>query len=216
MTGTGADRPAWVAEPGLMFTTYLEEALDSQQSLYSSFQAASWAVSAAHPQQQPWLDSNGNGIANESEDRLEAARRGFGDPGTFCKTPACAPTWPPLIEQVAVHPGTGGNEMVLEARVTDDVAVGLVWALIYPPTYQAPAGPELADDEVLSLVLPSQGNSWYRALLPPLSDSGAYRFVVYARDISGANARPKAISYVREARLNFPMILRRGVIPGER
>ena len=97
---------------------------------------------------------------------------------------------------------------MIEARVSDDVEVSLVWALMYPPTYQAPTGPELADDQAPTQVLLPQGNAWYRAAFPQLSDAGAYRFVVYARDISGANARPKASLYVREARFNFPLILR--------
>ncbi|MGB4980065.1 MAG: NosD domain-containing protein [Anaerolineae bacterium] len=208
ITGTGADQPAWVMSPGLIFTTFLGAALDGRQSVFSSFQTATWAVTAAHPLQQPWLDSDGDGIPNEVNDRLEAARRGFGDPGAFCKTPACAPTWPPVIEQVAVRPGAWGDDAMIEARVSDDVEVSLVWALMYPPTYQAPTGPELADDQAPTHVLLPQGNAWYRAAFPQLSDAGAYRFVVYARDISGANARPKASLHVREARFNFPLILR--------
>ena len=207
IASTSADSLAWASDTGAVFSDHLTAALGQMQSLFASFQAARWAAQAAHPSQLPWLDDDGDGVANEPEDGQEAARRGFLYPGTLCSDADCP--WPPYIAQTAISPAAQLGPRAIRAQVLDDETVRRVWAVIYPPSYTPPQpDEEMAGETLPTLVLPDQGNGWYGALYTGFSEFGRYRVVIYAEDNDLLEAQPAALEVRTGGRLFLPALLK--------
>jgi PKD repeat protein len=75
IASTGAYSMAYASDEGAVFDDAFISALDQKVSLKTAFDEAAWSVYQTHPQQTPWLDDNGNGLANETEEGWEAAQR---------------------------------------------------------------------------------------------------------------------------------------------
>jgi PKD repeat protein len=204
IASTGALNRAWASASGAVFSDHFIGALDQGDSLYNSFQKATWATQAAHPNQTPWLDDDGDEVANGALDGVESARRGFAFAGTLP-----AEQWPPYVVQVKGPIKPERTQGVIEAEVRDDEGVDDVWAVIYPPSYQAPEpGEEMVDEVLPTIVLqPQQGrDDWYAALYTGFLEQGVYTVVVYAEDFDDLAARPVAIEIGRAVYL--PLVMR--------
>ena len=181
---------AWASDDGAIFSDHFLDSLRRGESLYTSFRSAQIAAQIAHPQQQPWIDGDGDGVGTDDASQTVAAQRGFTFAGTFPDE-----IWPPFIAEVQpIEPDEQGRG-VLRAQVRDDVNVDSVWAVIYPPSYSAPAeSEELVQEALPTAVLLDQGNDWYGARFDGFSEKGIYRVVFYADDNQGAHARPVSMN----------------------
>ena len=194
IASTGAEKLAWASEKGAIFSDHFLAALGRQASLLGSFQAANWAVQSTPHNQTAWLDANGNSIPNEAEDEAIAALRHFAYAGTTGKQ------WPPYIAQVPI-PVVQNGRAEIQAEVRDDFEGARVWAVIYPPSYEAPnESEELVQENLQTTLLLDQGNNMYGATYSGFDQKGTYRVVVYAEDQDGQPARPMTI----EVEVNSP------------
>jgi hypothetical protein len=190
IASTAPSALAYASQEGAEFSDALLNALAQGSGLKTAFDEGQWAVSQAHPDQTPWLDSDGDGVPNETEDVEAAAQRAFA-----CAAAPDAEQWAPHIAQAEVKKvdvdfGTGE----IWANVQDDQAVQRVWAVVYEPSYQPPeVTNELAPPPLLKLRLDPQGEGWYGGLYPIFKETGAYRVVIYAEDDEGLLSRPQAV-----------------------
>lgn len=204
ITSTSAQYVAYASPTGAIFSDHFVAALDRGDSLYGGFQNSTWAVRAVYPDQQPWLDDNGNGIPNEAGDGQEAQRRGFTYSGTLHDN-----RWPPYIAEVRSPLAITAGRGLIRARVLDDKAVKDAWIVIYPPSWTPPpAGQQLVDENSPSLPLTNEGNNWYGVTYGGFTESGAYRVVVYAQDWEGLEAQPVVVDVVTGYAVYLPMAIR--------
>ena len=204
IASTGSTNLAYASSQGAVFSDHFTAALGQGQSLYQSFQTARWATQAAYPHQTPWLDDNGNNIANEQEDGMEAGQRGFAFSGTLADE-----SWPPYIIHVQEPTEIENGQGILRSQVRDDERVKRVWAVIYPPSYQPPLdGEELVNEIWPTIVLQNQGNEEYAATYTGFDEMGVYRVVVHAEDDNGLEARPVLIEMRTGWEVYLPMVLR--------
>ncbi len=203
MASTDDVNLAWASDDGAIFSDHLLDGLRGGESLYTSFENARIAAQIAHPQQQPWIDADGDGNGTDDASQTVAAQRGFAFAGTFPDE-----IWPPFIaEMQAIVPDDQGRA-VIRAQVRDDVAVDNVWAVIYPPSYQAPTeGEELVQEALPTTVLLDQGNDWYGARYDGFREPGTYRIVIYADDNEDVDARPVSVSVtIAGGNLYLPLV----------
>lgn len=146
MASTGTYPLAYASEDGAVFSDALVNALGRGMSLYGAFSEARSVSTAAHPDQTPWLDDNGDGLPNGHADGNEAQRRGFTYAGTFHNE-----QWPPYIMRAEAPAQIVHGEGTIKVEVRDDQGVLSVWAKIYKPSY-TPPNPEEAEEMVLETV----------------------------------------------------------------
>jgi uncharacterized repeat protein (TIGR01451 family) len=190
---------AYATQEGASFSDVFLESLEQGTSLHSAFEEGHWAARQGHPDQQPWLDDDEDGIANEAEDGEVAALRSLA-----CETLAPAENWPPYVKAVAVE-GLDGDQGEIQAQVQDDGAVAGVWVVIYPPSYAAPVSGEEMFGEPTPLVLEEHPTEegWYTRVYTGFDELGEYRLVVHAEDDEAAQGRPKE----KTVRTGWPVYL---------
>jgi hypothetical protein len=206
ITSTGAHALAYASQDGAVFSDALLAALERDMSLYGSFAEARASARQAHPGQVAWLDDDGDGLPNETEDGEEAQRRGFAYAGTFADE-----QWPPYVAWAQVRDVTG-DQGVIEAEVRDDSDVSSVYAVIYKPSYQPPdpAETEEMPQEDLPTVtlLDPDDDDVYSGLYEGFGEQGTYRVVIHARDDDLVEARPLAIETRTHWSLYLPLVIR--------
>ena len=198
--------PAWASLTGAEFSDQFFGRVRQGSNLYSSFWEARTSVQARWVQQDPWLDGDGDGIANEAEDFAVAADRGFSYVGTF------ADAWPPHIFAARLTGPIQDASGVIEADVRDDQGIDDVWAVIVPPSY---APPETSDELVplegedlpAPIRLQAVGDGIYRATYAGFEEPGVYRVIIYADDNTGLQAQPVTVE-VSTARKSFLPLIR--------
>ena len=203
ITSTSADSLAYASATGAYFSDHLLTALRQGQSLLGSFGEAQAAVQQIVTLQQPWLDSDGDGVPNEVEDEAAAAARGFGS-GSLDET-----TWPPFIAAATPPTTISDRRGTISAEVRDDKGVRRVWAVIYPPSYRAPTTQDqLAPETLPTIVLLPQGNNRYGAPYTGFDEAGDYQIVIHAEDGDGLEARPVDLIADAGTRLFLPAVMR--------
>jgi hypothetical protein len=191
IASTGSQNVAYASPAGAIFSDYFLAALGQGQSLYNGFQSARAAVQIAYPDQTPWLDDDGNGIANETTDGQEAQRRGFTYAGTFDSR------WPPYVAQVSGPAVAPNGQGTIRAQILDDPDswIRRVWLVVYPPSYQPPSpGERLVNQTLPGAVLQDQGGGWYAVTYTGFTERGVYRVVLFAEDSDGLEARGVALT----------------------
>ncbi len=202
IASTGAGRPAWATEDGVLFSDYFVAALRRGLSLHAAFQAAAWGVDAAQPTQTPGLDDDGDGSVNGGEDGTVAAQRGFISVGTMG-----AEDWPPYIISANLGDIVNGQADIT-AQVRDDGVVSKVWAEIYPPMYRPEGEGALIATSVPTVTLSHLGGGFYHAEYGSFSTIylGADRVVIHAVDDEGWMARPRSLG--GKSYIYLPLVLR--------
>lgn len=195
---------AFASSSGAIFSDHFLGALSGGESLYGAFRSADWAVRTVYPDQAPWLDDDGNGVANEASDGAEAQRRGFTYRGTLADDP-----WPPYIAQVVGPAAVQRGEGTIRARVLDDQVVRRAWVVVYPPSYQPPQpSQELGYDGTLpGAVLNDQGSGWYSVTYTGFDAPGVYRVVIYAEDSDGLEAQPAVVEVATGRWVYLPLLV---------
>ncbi len=88
MTSTSATHQAWASPQGAVFSDAFLGALGPNTGLSTAFTAAQWIVAGTGRLQYPWVEADGDGIANEIADQTLAGRvKLFGE-----STPPAPPT----------------------------------------------------------------------------------------------------------------------------
>lgn len=206
IASTGATNVAYASASGAVFSDHFLAALEQGESLYGSFRNANRAVQTIYLDQTPWLDDNGNGVANEATDGAEAQRRGFSYAGTLSDE-----KWPPYIAEVIAPATLQGGSGEIRARVLDDPEtwVRRVWIVVYPPSYRPPASSEeLVTESLPGAVLQDRGGGWYGVTYTGFTERGMYRVVVHAEDSSGLQAQPVMVMVGTGPRVYLPLMIR--------
>ncbi len=195
---------SWASAHGAAFSDRFLEMLAGGSSLYQSFNEARWMAHGAHEAQSPWLDDDGDGVFDEELDGQEAAQRGFNFVGTLS-----GDNWAPYIVQALGPEGIVISKGTLRAEVRDDIAVGQVWAAIYPPSYVPPVMEETwAVETVITQTLTTVTDDWYAGTYTDFDEPGIYRVVIHARDVDGTAARPLMVEVRVGWRAYMPLVIR--------
>ncbi len=203
-----ADQSAYfVSQGALSFSNQFWTQIFNGQSLKAAYEAATEVIEQAFPTQNPILDSNGNGIGNETADFavLDLIGGGFIGNGTIISgsRPIITSVFPPTTL-------ANGNETVLTAfGVTDSDGVARVWATLIPPGY-VPGSADNPVSELPTVNLDSQSGDDFSASFAGFSEIGTYQVVIYAEDGFG-NVSVPSISTVT---VNSPLQRRAVIIAG--
>ena len=186
ITSTSPDENAkFVTQGSVSFSNYFWSDIFNGFSIKDAFQGTQQALKASFDDQNPLLDANGNGLANEPDD-FELTRNAYIGNGTVItgNAPEIGTISPP--ETIS-----GSNSASLYAdQVTDSDGIGRVWAVIRPPDYVQGS----ADNPVTSLPsidLMPVGNDRYEATFKEFNIAGTYQIAIYAMDGIGNTAVPQ-------------------------
>ncbi len=206
ITSTNLQNLAYASATGAHFSDHFITALYQGHHLFASFWEAQTAVRRVLLFQEPWLDADGNGVANEASDEAVAAQRGFGY-GAFGPD-----VWPPYIATASALADVSNRratQATIQATVEDDKQVRRVWAVIYPPSYQPPPNSnELVPEALPTIVLQTQGDHQYAAKYTGFDELGSYTVVIHAEDDAGLEARPFAFKVSTGSQLFLPLAMR--------
>jgi hypothetical protein len=208
IASTATHAVAYATQDGARFSDTFLESLKRGLSLYNSFEEARWTAETAHPDQTPWLDDDGNGIWNPTEDGQEAARRGFAYAGTFDPTEE---NWPPYVVWARVDVEDGDH--VIKAQVEDNngnEGVNFVWAVVYRPSYTPPPGDteEMPQETLPTVQLQDLDGDGIWEAIGHFDELGEYRLVIHAADDEDLNARPKELNVRTGWSVYLPLVLR--------
>ncbi|MGB0385737.1 MAG: hypothetical protein ACPGWR_13030 [Ardenticatenaceae bacterium] len=203
IASSGANSLTYPSQDGFLFSDTFLQALKRGMSLYAAFQEATWTVQTAHPDQNPWLDDNADGAANQAEDGQVAQQRGWG-----ASTTLPSALWPPYIVwgQVGDMQKTQG---MIESEVRDEADIDTVWAVVQPPSYVPPkVGQQIVPLPTHPLT-DTDSNGLYQSLFEHFDETGTYRIVLYALDNDGLQARPQEITLQIQSgsQLYLPLII---------
>ncbi len=200
ITSTSHRLLAYASSNGAYFSDFMLASLGQGYSLHNSFKATYAVVrEMSNLRQDPQLDANGNGVANENADVVLASRNvSSGSQG-----------WAPYIVSVEGPKTIVSQSGALQAIVLDDKKVQRVWAVITPPSYQPPeTSAELVPETLPTLTLPGQGNDAYSATYTGFDEIGLYRIAIYAEDEDKLVSLPKFVEVLNGGRVYAPLIAR--------
>jgi len=199
IASTSSGLNAYPSVQGAYFSDAFWTALGQNQDLKTAFEAAKQAVQATGLSQQPWLDDNGDAVADGRDGAL-ARSRGLGSP--FAGSP-------PAIDWVRMGPVSGGQATVV-AQVRDDFGVAGVWAVVYPPDFVEPEPTQDGTTPALNVpttTLTLAGRDLYSTAYRGFTQTGQYRLVVYAEDADGNQAMPQSVG-VCAGCVYLPLVVR--------
>lgn len=182
---------------GGFFSDVFWTAVGENRDLKTAFEQAKQAVQATGLSQQPWLDDNGDAVA-DGQDGMLARGRGLG--GAFAGSP-------PVIDWAQVMPSPGGQSTI-QALVRDDFGVRQVRVEVYPPDFVEPPPSQDGTTPVLNVprvTLVQSAGDLYGATYSGFTQTGSYRLVVYAVDDEGNQALPVVVRIGYEAYLPVVM-----------
>ncbi len=140
------------------------------------------AVQATGVNQTPLLDDNGDGVFNAGDGAVAQNRH---------ITRFFSAVRPTIVGVDVQRSGANG---VLSAQVDAGAeAVDLVWAAVFPPSFEEPTGVTLNLNVPVVRLEPVAGQTGrFRVNYPNgFLEEGDYRIVFYAQDRVGLNALPK-------------------------
>ncbi|MEM7134642.1 MAG: C13 family peptidase [Chloroflexota bacterium] len=195
---------AYASRRGAHFSDYFITSLQQGRNLFTSFLEAKNRVQNLYPRQEPWLDGDGDGRANEAEDYAVAAQRGFAYAGTL------GDQWPPYIAGATGELATGQTASgILQAEVHDNSSVDSVWATIYPPSYQPPEpGNQLVQETQEVVLLQPNGEAQYEGRYSGFTEPGIYRLVIQVQDGDGLESNPVVLEIQNGSIIYLPTVMK--------
>jgi len=193
---------AYASQQGATFSDSFVNGLKQGTSLYAAFEEGKWAAGQGHPDQEPWLDGDGDGVANETEDGQAAVGRSLA-----CSEVLPQQNWPPHVAQAEVRALSGGQGEIW-ARVQDDDKVLGVSVVIYPPSYPSEPGEEMIQEPVPVLLVKQPETGWYAGTYGEFAELGEYRLVVYAVDNHYLRSRPKEVTVQTGWEVYLPLLIK--------
>jgi hypothetical protein len=204
VASTTSQANAYPSERGALFSDVFWTALGDNQDVWSAYRTAKAAVDARGLMQTPWLDDNGDAVANEEDGDLA---RGRGLAGVFAGSE-------PVIDWLTVGEIGASGTATVAAQVRGDFKVTGVHVEVYPPGYEEPEGGpgETPVVGVPTTTLTLTGDDVYVATLTGLTAPGSYRVVGYAVDDEGNWALPRWIVMEGQGeayqKVYLPLVLR--------
>ncbi|HMN29270.1 MAG TPA: C13 family peptidase, partial [Caldilineaceae bacterium] len=187
ITSTGSDNNAYASAEGAYFSDAFFSCVADSNNLKACFDQAVAAVAATGVNQTPWLDDNGDGIYNAGDGGVAQGR---------VITRFFSSVRPQLGAVTLERTGANG---LLTAQVTEGAEeIGLVWAVLFPPSFVEP------NEVTLNLNVPTvrlepvaNTPGQYRFTYQNgLLEEGDYRVVFYAQDRLGIHALPRRLGQV--------------------
>jgi hypothetical protein len=184
ITSTSPGESAYfVTQGSISFSSYFWTHIFNGVNIKDAFELTKEAIKYTTAYQNPLLDANGNGIANEPEDISLVQSMYIGN-GTIIYGSA------PVI--AAVSPAqtltNTSSAQLYASGVTDTDGIARVWAIIRPPDYNQGAGPV---QNLPSIDLMPVGSDRYEATYIGFSSAGTYLIAIYALDRLGNTSIPK-------------------------
>jgi hypothetical protein len=203
ITSTSDNKNSFPSAQGAYFSDAFFTALAVNKNLTTSFEQARLAIERVDLNQDPWLDDNGDGVA-DALDGVSAHAFGLLNLGAEEE---------PVILDAAVQL-TGEITGTISALVRDDVGVDPagVWAEVFAPSFVEPTPG--ADFQTPVLAVPRvwltdpDGDNVYTASYGGMDEPGLYRVVVYAQDTAGNQAVPWAVEIRTGWQVYLPLVAR--------
>jgi hypothetical protein len=205
ITSTGVDENAYLLG-AISFSNYFWTHIFNGYSIQTAFQLASQTTSQINQPpfmatpQNPLMDANSNGIANEPED-YSLTRN------LYCGSEENAHS--ETIRILSVSDAvtlTQRMSSVLKAQVeSDSNAIQRVWAVIRRPNYQSGVS------ETIEIELVLVDNNWYQSVYQGFETEGTYLIAYYAQDEANQVSLPKFST----VSVNTPMARRAIIVAGE-
>jgi hypothetical protein len=182
ITSTGHNNNAYASAQGAYFSDAFFSCLADSNNLKVCFDQAVDAVAATGVNQTPQLDDNGDGLFNNGDGTIAQART---------LTSFFSSVRPQIAGVGVTRTGADGT---LAANITEGAeAIDLVWAAVFPPSFQEP------DDVTLNLNVPTvrldpdpaTPGRYVFNYVNGFSETGDYRIIFYAQDQIGLHAVPR-------------------------
>ena len=199
IVSTGRTNNAYASAQGAYFSDAFFSCVVDSNSLKTCYDQAVTAVGLAGHNQTPWLDDNGDGLSSPTDGTIAQGRYIASAFGSF--RPEIENVW------VSVVAGSGTLTARVERGAED---IDLVWAAVYPPSFQEPAFTTLdLGVPVLLLEVDPDDEELYTASYPNgFTESGQYRVVFYAQDQAGIHAQPELETVGEERKVYLPLVLK--------
>jgi len=200
IASTGSGRRAFPSERGGYFSDAFFAALGDNADLCTAYETARAAVQAAWPEQTPWIDDNGDAVADEKDCQV-ARGRGL---ASFSGGSV------PVVDWLRVGQVSESGAATVAAQVRDDVAVLTVTVEVYPPGLAVPGTgegemPVLPVDRLV--LTDTDSSEVYETTYAGFTETGIYRLVAYARDDDGNLSLPRTVT-VGEQKMCLPLVVR--------
>jgi hypothetical protein len=200
ITSTDRDHNAYASTQGAYFSDAFFTCIATSKDLKTCFVQARNAVTVNPNGQSPWMDDNGDAQFNASDGSVAQGRyvaKFFGASG------------PAITSATVTVNGTSG---VLSANVRQGSAViETVWAAIYAPSFQPPAGTTLELGVPVKKLepVPNMPGQYTSTYPNGFTEVGQYRVVFYARDKADGYAIPTLVVPGAPSKKVFLPLIRR-------
>lgn len=182
ITSTSDNKNAYASAEGAYFSDAFFSCLADSGHLKACFDQGAAAVAATGVEQVPWLDDNGDGLAN-------------GNDGTVAQNRVVTRFFSSIRPQItgAALERQGANGTLTATIEEGAEAIDIVWAAIYPPSFQEPDGVTLNLNVPTVRLEPDAGNPGRYTFTYPngFTEAGDYRVIFYAQDTQGIHATPR-------------------------
>jgi len=186
ITSTSPEESAYfVTQGSISFSNYFWTHIFNGINIKNAYGLSQEAIGYATDYQNPLLDANGNGVANEAEDFVLLQDIYIGN-GTQIHGDA------PVIGDISPDKIISGKNFasLFANDVVDSEGIARVWAVIRPPDYHQGSADNPVQ-ELPSIDLMPVGGNRYEATYGEFSFTGTYQIAIYARDRIGNTAIPK-------------------------
>jgi len=188
ITSTSPGESAYfITQGSISFSNYFWTHIFNGVNVKNAFDFATEAIGYTTPNQNPLIDANGNGIANEAEDYTLIESTYIGNGTTIYGD---VPVIGNIPEPQTI---TGTSSALLYAEnVTDDDGVARVWAVIRSPDFNQ-GSPDNPVQELPSAdLMPVDGvPGKYEVTYDGFNIEGTYQIAIYARDRIGNTSIPE-------------------------
>jgi|GEM_PF-1304373 len=173
---------AWFGADGtLSFSYFLWTHLYQGRAFYDALSAAQKAVEEAVAQQYIQMEADGDGIANEQNDRQALADVHFGNES---KSAANAPLIGKVSPAQILEPGQSEADFWVKEVISANGITG-VWAVIFSPAQIQQSLDEPVVDQPRVTLQPVPGEAGhYTGRYTGFTTPGQYRIAIYAQDNS--------------------------------
>jgi hypothetical protein len=204
ITASRADQTAYAYSNGqgaYFSNTFLSQLAGGADlwTAYTESRDALWAKRNVLNYQQPWLDDNGDGVADALDGDVARQRGLLSAFGSAV----------PWIAELSPQQQIEGYTSVITATIYDDGTLEEVWAEIYPPAYRPPDDPDSVQlIDVPQVRLTQTGAQTYRGTYGGFTEVGEYQVVVSARDDDQNHAVPQVTTVRTGWYVYLPLVLR--------
>ncbi|MEZ4732847.1 MAG: fibronectin type III domain-containing protein [Caldilineaceae bacterium] len=182
ITSTDRVNNAYASAQGAYFSDAFFSCLADSGHLKACFDQGVAAVAATGVEQVPWLDDNGDGLAN-------------GNDGTVAQNRVVTRFFSSIRPQItgATLERQGANGTLTATIEEGAEAIDIVWAAIYPPSFEEPEGVTLnLNVPTVRLEPDPSAPGRYTFTYPNgFTEAGDYRVIFYAQDTEGIHATPR-------------------------